>query len=65
MTTVWKGTLTKGTEPNTVTGSLTDSWGWSVAIHGERQADGSYVLTGTLGAPPDSLRIPAIDGEAG
>lgn len=59
----WTGTLSKGTEPNTVTGQLTDAWGWSVTLHGERQADGSYRLVGTLGEAPACLRVLAIDGK--
>lgn len=63
MSTTWTGTLTKGAEPGTVTGTLTDRWGWSVTLHGTLQPGGGYVLTGTLGEPPAALRVPAIDGE--
>ena len=61
---VWRGELRKGDAPGTIVGRMSDKWGWCVAIHGERQADGSYALTGTLGEPPACLRVPAIDGEA-
>ena len=58
---IWTGTLRRGAEANTVEGVLRDSWGWAVTLTGTRQDDGSYVLTGTLGEPPASLRVPLLD----
>lgn len=61
---VWKGELRKGSDPGTVVGTLTDRFGWTVSLHGTLQPGGGYSLTATLGDPPESLRVTAIDGEA-
>ena len=65
MTARWTGTVTKGTEPNTVVVTVRDTWGWEITLHGTLQASGGYALAGTLGAPPACLRVPALDGEGG
>lgn len=59
----WTGTLSKGTEPNTVVVVVRDSWGWEITLHGERGPDGTYPLSGDIGPPPACLLVPAIDGE--
>ena len=56
----WRGFIRRS--PNGIEGELRDPWGWIVRIHGVHQADGTYSLSGTLGEPPPSLRIGAIDG---
>jgi hypothetical protein len=48
--------------PDGIEGELRDPWGWRLSLHGVRQPDGTYSLTGALGDPPPSLRIPQIDG---
>jgi len=58
---VWKGWLKRGETPDTVTGQLTDSWGWVVTLTGTRSPEGGYVLEGRLGPAPEALRIPIID----
>jgi hypothetical protein len=59
----YTGELRRGTEPNTVVGSITDSWGWTIELRGTLdEATRTYVLTGTLGPTPPSLHIEAIDG---
>jgi len=63
MTNAWTGSVNKGTEPNTVIVTISDNWGWEITLHGTLAPGGGYPLTGTLGAPPAALRIPAIDGE--
>lgn len=45
-----------------IRGRLVDEWGWAITLTAEQQDDGSYKLTGSLGEPPDCLRVPAIDG---
>lgn len=60
--TVWTGELRKGEAHGIVRGEMRDKWGWVVSIYGELQEGGVYKLTGTLGDPPESLRISAIDG---
>jgi hypothetical protein len=62
--TIWNGELRKGETAGTISGKLVDSWGWQVTLHGEMQPGGWYKLTGTIGAPPETLRVPAIDGES-
>jgi hypothetical protein len=59
----YTGTLAKGTEPNTVVGTLTDSWGWTIELRGTLDpATRTYALTGTLGPTPAALHIDTIDG---
>jgi hypothetical protein len=59
----YRGTLSKGDAPNTVVGSITDSWGWVIELRGTLDpATRAYVLTGTLGPTPAALHIVAIDG---
>lgn len=56
------GQLKKGAAEGTIVGVLTETpTGWSINIVGTRNASGGYTLTGTLGEPPEWLRIPAID----
>ncbi len=45
-----------------IRGVLKDEWGWTIALKAVAQDDGSYLLTGTLGGPPECLRFPVIDG---
>lgn len=59
----YTGTLTKGAAPNTVELVLRDVFGWEIRGTGQRQPDGSYALSATVG-DPGFLRLPAIDGEA-
>lgn len=59
----YTGHLKRGTEPNTVVGQICDSFGWIISLTGERQADGTYALTGTLGPVPEALRIPILDDD--
>jgi hypothetical protein len=60
---VYRGTLTKGAEPNTVVGRLTDSWGWTIELRGTLDlVTRAYRLTGTLGPTPAALHIATIDG---
>jgi hypothetical protein len=59
----YTGTLAKGTEPGTVVGSITDSWGWVIELRGVLDPETrAYVLTGTLGPTPAALHIATIDG---
>jgi len=60
---IWTGWLKRGETPDTVTGQLTDSWGWVVTLTGARDPEGGYRLEGRLGPAPEALRIPIIDGE--
>ena len=57
----WTGTLSRGTEPNTVVVVVRDTWGWEITLRGERAADGTYPLAGDIGPPPACLRVPALD----
>ena len=63
MTARYTGWLRKGDAPDTIQGELVDEWQWRIVITGIRDPDGGYRLTGVLGEPPASLRVPAIDGE--
>lgn len=56
----YTGTLRRGTEPGTIVGSIFDAWNWEITLHGVRQEDGSYKLTGDLGETPPSLRLPVL-----
>jgi hypothetical protein len=59
----YTGELRRGTEPNTVVGSITDSWGWVIELRGTlNPVTRGYVLEGRLGATPPALHIAAIDG---
>ena len=60
---IYRGSIKKGTEPNTIVGAITDAWGWSVFLKGTRQDDGSYLIEGTLGEVPDALKLPLLDDE--
>lgn len=63
-TTKYTGRLRAGPGPGEVQGWIADAWGWTITITGKRdEAGGGYLLVGELGEVPDSLRIPAIDGE--
>lgn len=56
------GLLRRGAQKDTIEGHLTEvPTGWSINIIGTRNASGGYTLSGTLGEPPEWLRIPAID----
>lgn len=57
----YKGELRKGDAPGTVVGVLLDKFQWKIHLHGTRNPDGSYTLTGTLGETPPALRIPMLD----
>lgn len=60
--TAFTGQLKRGNAEGTIVGVLTETpTGWSINIIGTRNASGGYTLTGTLGEPPEWLRIPAID----
>jgi hypothetical protein len=59
----YTGELRRGDAPNTVVGSITDSWGWRIELRGTLgPATRAYVLTGTLGPVPPALHIATIDG---
>jgi hypothetical protein len=56
------GQLKRGDAEGTIVGTLTEQpWGWTINIVGTRNDSGGYSLTGTLGDPPKSLRVPLID----
>jgi hypothetical protein len=44
-----------------LTWSIRDPWGWEISGTAAKDPAGGYSLSGTLGPPPASLRIPAID----
>jgi hypothetical protein len=63
VTAKYAGTLTRGDAQGVVVGTLRDEWGWTIELRGVLDPETrQYVLTGTLGAPPDALRVDAIDG---
>lgn len=46
-------------------GFIIDEWLWPITFVAELDpATGDWVVTGQLGDPPDSLRVPAIDDKA-
>jgi hypothetical protein len=60
---VYRGTLSKGTEPNTVVGRLVDSFGWVIELRGVLDPETrAYRLEGRLGPVPPALHIDTIDG---
>jgi hypothetical protein len=59
----YTGTLTKGTEPNTVVGFIADPFGWRIELRGTLDpATREYRLEGRLGPTPAALHIATIDG---
>ena len=54
--------MLKRDETGAIVGELRDEWGWTIALTATPADGGGYALVGTLGEPPDSLRIAAIDG---
>ena len=65
MTARWTGTMKRDAETGEIRWTLRDEWHWEVSGTATRDADGGYVLDGTVQAPPACLRVPAIDGEDG
>jgi hypothetical protein len=64
MTAKYVGTMQRGDEQGVIVGTLRDEWGWVIELRGTYDAQArQYVLTGELGAPPEGLRIPLLDGE--
>lgn len=59
---VYTGILKRGAAENTIEGYLVDAFGWKIHIDGVK-TPGGYELRGTIGDPPDALRIPLLDGE--
>jgi len=58
----WTGRI-RAAGTGRIEGWIQDAWGWTVTLTGTRDTEGGgYILEGTLGDPPDSLRVPAIDG---
>jgi hypothetical protein len=59
----YTGTLSKGTEPNTVVGEIRDQFGWVIELRGTLDpATREYRLEGRLGPTPAALHIDTIDG---
>lgn len=58
----WTGTLRRGTEPDTIVGILTDTFGFTIAITGTRTAEG-YTLVGVPGSTPEAYSLPGDDDE--
>ena len=49
--------------PNVV-GEIADSWGWKIQLTGapgEHNGVACFILDGTLGAVPETLRVPLLD----
>lgn len=62
MTAAFTGQLKKGDTEGTIVGYLKEHpWGWTIRLIGTRDPGGGYTLSGTLGEPPQSLRIGLID----
>lgn len=59
MTARYTGYLRK--ENGAVVGQLADTWGWIITLTATPSPEGGYVLTGTLGEIPPSLRVPLLD----
>ncbi|HTI83036.1 MAG TPA: hypothetical protein VL614_21500 [Acetobacteraceae bacterium] len=60
----WTGRIRKGDEAGTITGWIQDAWQWRIEIVGRfDEASREYVVTGTTGEVPATLRITTIDGE--
>jgi hypothetical protein len=56
--------MRKGEETGVVVGEATDEWGWVIKLRAVYDPVArQYVGEGTLGDPPEALRVPAIDGE--
>ena len=63
---VWTGHLMLA-GPRKGFGRLTDKWGWTVTLTAEKcVVDGQPAvrLVGTIGKPPEALRIPLLDDAA-
>jgi len=64
MTAKYSGFIQRAPDGVSIVGELRDAWGCSIAITGtpgEQDGVRGYLLTGTLGAIPEALRIPIID----
>jgi hypothetical protein len=66
MSAKYSGFVRRADDGKGIVGELRDSWGWCIAIvgtPGEQDGVRGYILAGTLGEPPEALRIPIIDDE--
>jgi hypothetical protein len=60
MTARYTGHLDRN-DDGTLRFTISDSWGWEISGTGRKDPAGGYTLSGTLGATPESLRLPGED----